>query len=119
VYTSATVNTGDPLRSSTSSATPATSRRCAPCSPTERRVMTMTGSNTIDPSGSRPTQSRDWSKSPVQRQWAAHTRNGERCKNAAIRGGTICGYHGGRAPAVMTRTNRPTHNNLSKCPHRR
>jgi len=66
----------------------------------------MTGSNTIDPSGSRPTQSRDWSKSPVQRQWAAHTRNGERCKNAAIRGGTICGYHGGRAPAVMTRTNR-------------
>ena len=29
--------------------------------------------------------------------------NGERCKNAAIRGGTVCGYHGANAPAVKAK----------------
>ena len=37
---------------------------------------------------------RDWSISDVpERQCTAHKRNGDRCKNAAIRGGTVCGYH--------------------------
>lgn len=31
---------------------------------------------------------------------AMSRRSGERCKRAAIRGGTVCAMHGGRAPAV-------------------
>ena len=47
---------------------------------------------------------RDWSISDVpERQCTAHKRNGDRCKNAAIRGATVCGYHGGNAPAVKAK----------------
>ena len=38
-----------------------------------------------------------------ERQCSAHKRNGDRCKNAAIRGGNVCGYHGGNAPAVKAK----------------
>lgn len=31
----------------------------------------------------------------------AHKRDGERCKNASIKGGTVCRYHGGSAPQVQ------------------
>ncbi|BBZ55905.1 hypothetical protein [Mycolicibacterium phocaicum] len=49
---------------------------------------------------------RDWSKSPVpERRCKAHKKNGERCKNAAIVGGTVCRYHGG-ASAHVQRTAR-------------
>lgn len=30
-----------------------------------------------------------------------HKRDGERCKNASIKGGTVCRYHGGAAPQVQ------------------
>ena len=47
---------------------------------------------------------RDWSISDVpERQCTAYKRNGDRCKNAAIRGGNVCGYHGGNAPAVKAK----------------
>src|SRR6478672_3088550 len=47
---------------------------------------------------------RDWSISDVlERQRTAQKRDGDRCKNAAIRGGTVCGYRGGRAPAVKAK----------------
>jgi hypothetical protein len=47
---------------------------------------------------------RYWSISDVpERQCTAHKRNGDRCKNAAIRGGNVCGYHGGNAPAVKAK----------------
>ena len=46
----------------------------------------------------------DWSISDVpERQCSAHQRDGIRCKNAAIQGGTVCGYHGGNAPAVKAK----------------
>ena len=46
----------------------------------------------------RPTKSRYG-----QRRCIAHKKNGERCKNAARLGGTVCGFHGGRAPAVIAK----------------
>ena len=52
-----------------------------------------------DPSENRPMRDRrmaprDWSISNVpERQCTAHKRNGDRCKNAAIRGGAVCGWH--------------------------
>ena len=64
---------------------------------------------TADPSKTKPIRDRrlsprDWSISDVpERQCTAHKRNGDRCKNAAIRGGTVCGYHGGNAPAVKAK----------------
>ena len=64
---------------------------------------------TADPSKTNPIRDRrlsprDWSISAVpERQCTAHKRNGNRCRNAAIRGGTVCGYHGGNAPAVKAK----------------
>ena len=61
---------------------------------------------TADPSKTKPIPDRrlgprDWSISDVpERQCSAHKRDGSRCKNAAIQGGTVCGYHGGNGPAV-------------------
>lgn len=44
---------------------------------------------------------RDWSRSPVpHRQCTGHKKNGQRCKNAAILGGTVCKFHGGAAKHV-------------------
>lgn len=34
---------------------------------------------------------------------ARSKRSGERCRRAAIRGGAVCSFHGGRAPAVVAR----------------
>lgn len=36
---------------------------------------------------------------------AASKRTGERCKRHAIRGGTVCSMHGGKAPAVRAKAN--------------
>lgn len=48
-----------------------------------------------------PIEGRDWSKSPVpHRQCTGHKKSGERCKNAAILGGTVCKFHGGAAKHV-------------------
>ena len=64
---------------------------------------------TENPSKTKPIRDRrlsprDWSISDVpERQCTAHKRNGDRCKNAAIRGGTVCGYHGGNPPAVKAK----------------
>ena len=64
---------------------------------------------TADPSKTKPIRDcrlgpRDWSISDVpERQCSAHKRDGSRCKNAAIQGGTVCGYHGGNAPAVKAK----------------
>ena len=64
---------------------------------------------TENPSKTKPIRDRrlsprDWSISDVpERQCTAHKRNGDRCKNAAIRGGNVCGYHGGNAPAVKAK----------------
>src|SRR6476469_5619601 len=65
---------------------------------------------TENPSKTKPIRDRrlsprDWSISDVpERQCTAHKRNGDRCKNAAIRGGNVCGYHGGNAPAVKAKS---------------
>ena len=63
-----------------------------------------------DPSEEKPHRSnygleRDWSRSAVPgHQCTAHRKkDGERCKNAAIRGSNVCGYHGGNAPAVKAK----------------
>ena len=65
---------------------------------------------TENPSKTKPIRDRrlsprDWSISDVpERQCTAHRKkDGERCKNAAIRGSNVCGYHGGNAPAVKAK----------------
>jgi hypothetical protein len=53
------------------------------------------------PAVRRDTGSRDWSDyAEPQRQCRAHKKTGERCKNAAILGSTVCRYHGGAAEHV-------------------
>ena len=60
--------------------------------------------STTKPIRDRRLSPRDWSISDVpERQCTAHKRNGDRCKNAAIRGSNVCGYHGGNAPAVKAK----------------
>ncbi|MEU0499368.1 hypothetical protein [Mycobacterium sp. NPDC006124] len=54
-----------------------------------------------NPSKESPIEGRDWSKSPVpHRQCTAHKKNGDQCKNAALRGATVCKFHGGAARHV-------------------
>ena len=49
----------------------------------------------------RDTGTRNWSDyAEPQRQCRAHKKTGERCKNAAILGSTVCRYHGGAAEHV-------------------
>ncbi|MGV0618149.1 hypothetical protein ABQE58_24975 [Mycolicibacterium elephantis] len=44
---------------------------------------------------------RDWPHGPTpERRCVAHKKNGDRCKNAAIKGATVCRYHGGAARHV-------------------
>lgn len=44
---------------------------------------------------------RDWPHGPTpERRCVAHKKNGEQCKNAALKGATVCRYHGGAAPHV-------------------
>lgn len=42
-----------------------------------------------------------WSMEGRPNRCTAHKKNGERCKRAAIAGGTVCRVHGGAAPAVQ------------------
>ena len=56
---------------------------------------------TDDLSEGRPTGGRDWSSyARPERRCSAHRKTGEQCKNAALRGTTVCGKHGGNAPQV-------------------
>ncbi|WP_141120053.1 hypothetical protein [Mycobacterium malmoense] len=50
-----------------------------------------------------PIEGRDWSRysRPERRCHAHSSRTGEQCKNAAIKGGKVCRYHGGNAPHVI------------------
>jgi hypothetical protein len=44
---------------------------------------------------------RDWPHGPSpERRCVAHRKNGDQCKNAAIKGATVCRYHGGAAKHV-------------------
>lgn len=42
-----------------------------------------------------------WSMEGKPNRCVGHCKNGERCKRAAIAGGTVCRVHGGAAPAVQ------------------
>lgn len=56
---------------------------------------------TISVSRAIPGEDGVMSGDPIDRQCVARsTRSGERCKKYAIRGATVCGSHGGRAPQV-------------------
>lgn len=59
---------------------------------------------TDDLSEDRPTGGRDWTRyARPERRCSAHRKTGEQCKNAALRGTTVCGKHGGNAPQVKRR----------------
>lgn len=53
-----------------------------------------------NPSESEPIE---WNRGNPARRCTAHKKNGEQCRRWAIRGGTVCTHHGGRAPAVRAR----------------
>lgn len=42
----------------------------------------------------------------LKRQCTAHKKNGERCRRAPIKGGTVCPKHGGKAPQVRAAAQR-------------
>jgi hypothetical protein len=51
-----------------------------------------------EPNGTKEAQ---WSKSAVpERRCKAHKKDGSQCLNAAIKGGTVCRYHGGASKFV-------------------
>ena len=53
------------------------------------------------PLNSAPIEWAEWLRGNPARRCVAHKkRNGEQCRNWAIRGGTVCRYHGGSAPNV-------------------
>lgn len=48
-----------------------------------------------------PIKERDWPQGPSpERRCRAHKKTGERCKNAALQGSTVCRFHGGAAKHV-------------------
>jgi hypothetical protein len=57
----------------------------------------------IEATRSQTADGRDWPHGPKpERRCTAHSsRTGDQCKNAAIKGGRVCRYHGGAAPHVM------------------
>lgn len=58
-------------------------------------------SDSQNASDSRPTNGRDWANSAMpQRRCKAHKKDGSQCSNPAIRGGTVCRFHGGAAKHV-------------------
>lgn len=45
----------------------------------------------------------EWDRGNPARRCVAHKKNGQQCRRWAIRGGTVCTHHGGRAPAVKAK----------------
>lgn len=47
-----------------------------------------------------PMKKRGWNPEGLANRCVAHRKNGDRCKRAAIAGGSVCRVHGGASPAV-------------------